>query len=386
MSEECPAILFDLVSPNIQSYDLDEARGLAKAAGYSLEAVEIQNRAYPHAKYFVGSGKLEEIAETYPEERVVFIVNNRLKASQIANLTDRLHRKVIDRDFLILEIFEKHARTREAKIQVELARISVSKTEMKALIGREMKHERPGRDYHGTGYDMYSKKKRHYSQQERALRERIDDFRVQRANRRRGRQPPVFSLVGYTNSGKTTLLNALAGTELTTRDEVFTTLTTATRRVEIPEKIKNDGYFFYQPRVVLLTDTVGFISDLPQELLNAFVSTLEEIKYSAGILLVHDISDPDDVILRKHRTCLEILHQIGVMSLQIPILNVFNKVDLIPPEEAKAKRPLLPHSIVISAKEDQNLEALRGYFLATACAHDNGAGNEGNLSTKIPKS
>ncbi|MHA1734258.1 MAG: GTPase HflX [Promethearchaeota archaeon] len=360
------AVLLELKSDLVEQYDPKEAQGLVGAAGYSLVAVETQARKKPHARYFFGPGKVEELKERYAtagDEDITFIFNNRLAASQISNLSTQLERKVVDRDLLILEIFERHAVTREAKLQVELARMSITKTEMRSRISRETKSERPGRDYHGTGYDLYSRKKRHYTRRERTLRERIGKFRVQRANRRRGRKIPQISIVGYTNSGKTSLLNQLSGSNLPTMDEVFTTLTTATRRVQVPERVRDDGFYRFVQHPFLLTDTVGFISDLPHELLDAFVSTLEEVKFSDGVLLVHDISEPGAVITAKHRTCLEILHQIGVFERGIPVVDVLNKSDLVDEAEAREKAGLFPNCVVVSALTRENFPRLRATLL-----------------------
>lgn len=358
-----PAVLFVLetTNPHVKSYPTGETRGLLQAAGYVLVGTETQARANPHSKFFVGPGKLREIARAYQDvPEFVFVVNHSLPASQITNLAGELHHPVIDRDLLILEIFERNARTREAKLQVELAKIAIERAHARAEIQRELKHERQARDYHGPGYGTFSSVKRHYTRQEKQLRDELERIKTQRQTRRKRRlNLPHFSIVGYTNSGKTTLVNAMTGSNLAAEDDVFTTITTTTRRVEVWDpRAATASQGFVPPEVLLLTDTVGFISDLPRDLLDAFMSTLEEIKYSTAIVLVLDIAEPSGVILKKYATCQRILNEIGVNGL--PVHVVLNKIDLLDEDalQRKVDRLNLSTPFKTSALRGLNVDTL----------------------------
>lgn len=231
---------------------------MVKAAGYSLVGEVFTRRARTHGKYFAGPGTLEALKGEWLDQtpEVVLIFNHRLTPAQTRNVQDLVDHLVVDRDHLILEIFQRHARTREAKLQLELAEIQLERARRRVEISKEYESERPARGYHGTGYGKFSAVKRHYSRREKLLRAQLRKVRARRANQRKRRETcPSFSLVGYTNSGKTSLLNALAGSDLVARDEAFTTISPRTRRV----RLSCDGTFVE----ALGSDTVGFISGLP---------------------------------------------------------------------------------------------------------------------------
>ena len=206
---------------------------------------------------------------------------NRLKPKQIRNLSGFLKTKVIDRDLLILEIFEAHATTREAKIQIKLARIYLEASRKQKELSAKLVTERQGRDFMGKGYGAFDAYRRSFREQKRILIQELEAIRKQRELRRKARTNTYnISIVGYTNAGKTTLLNTMKGLELETKDSPFTTVSTTTRNLTV------------NGEDMTISDSVGFVFDIPHEIIEAFLSTLEEVTFSDCIVLVMDISDP----------------------------------------------------------------------------------------------
>ena len=308
-----------------ESPSREEFEELLRSAGYDVLAVVEQKRE-EHPGYNIGRGKLEELRRLVRElrpDRVVFA--NRLTPSQAYNLWKELRVDVIDRWQLVLEIFEKRAHSKEAKLQVELASLHYEIPFVKEAIRRIRLGDRAG--FKGMGEYQTRQYLRHVRRRMGRIRKRLEKIREDREIRRKRREELGFLLValaGYTNAGKSTLLNALAGERLEAGNQMFTTLDTTTRR------------FGLGRRRVLVTDTVGFIDNLPPFIVEAFHSTLEEIVRADVVLLVLDASEPWGEVKRKLLASLRILKELK--ALQKPTLIVMNKVDLLGREEAEEKR------------------------------------------------
>ncbi len=358
------------IHKSIPAYDKDEFEGLAKAAGYTIIHFYSQNLKKINSKYLLGTGKLKEIAdnqitdlsnyidsfatkiEKRREEDLVYLFMNRLKPNHIRNISGALRTKVIDRDLLILEIFEAHANTRESKIQIKLARMYLEASRKQKEVSAKLVTERQGRDFMGKGFGAFEAYKRSIREQRKNLLIELDTIRKQRHLRRKSRSDMyAASIVGYTNAGKTTLLNTAKGLDLETKDSPFTTVTTTTRSIQVNDE------------KMLLSDTVGFVYDIPHEIIDAFLSTLEEVAYANCIILTLDISDTIGRIFQKLQTTFEVLVTIG--ALNIPILYFLNKIDKIEPDDFAVKRTqllkILPENSVIhfgSALEKETVKKL----------------------------
>ena len=343
MPKTIPAIILQLKAPNVKQYDMIEFKELARAAHYKIVDVITQNRSKADSKYFFGSGKVKEIAsliqdsglmddmdihdkvEKRHEEDITFLVNNRLKSSQMVTLSESFRSKVVDRDLLILEIFEEKASTHESKLQIKLARLALQTSAKQRELSAKLKSERPGRDYHGTGYSAADVYDRAYRKQRKKIMEELMEIRQHRAVQRKNRHSEFnVAIVGYTNAGKTTFLNTLKKTDFETKDTAFTTVSTITRRLK------------YMGDVILFTDTVGFVYDIPHEIIEAFLSTLEEAAFADCILLLIDIKDDISEIQGKNRTTYRVMAKIG--ALEVPIVYAFNKIDLLDDLELKEKK------------------------------------------------
>jgi GTPase len=294
---------------------------LADTLGYKIVKTFIQHRDSPDTNSYVGIGKLEEIKEfitTSDEPIEVVIVNGELKPSQWFSLENTLKKDVYDRIRLILAIFEKHAERREAKLQVKLAQLEYERPYVRELIHRAKAGEHPG--YMGGGeypvadyYEMIKK-------QMKTISEDLEKISNNRLLHRKTRYKSGFylvSLAGYTNAGKSSLLNLLASEHVHVEDQLFSTLSTTTRRISKNIKGKNIP--------ILLTDTVGFIENLPSMIIDAFHSTLEEIKVADLIVLVLDGSEEKQIVEKKLKVSLNELHELGVNA---PIIIALNKIDL----------------------------------------------------------
>ena len=305
-----------------------EFEELLKSAGYEVLAVLEQNRE-EHPRYNIGKGKLEELKELVRElkpDKVVFA--NRLTPSQAYNLWKELKVEVIDRWQLVLEIFEKRAHSKEAKLQVELASLQYEVPLVKEAIRRIKLGDRAG--FKGMGEYQTQQYLKHIRYRMGKIRKELERVKAEREVRRKKREEVGFilvSLAGYTNAGKSTLLNALAGESVEVRNQMFTTLDTTTRRFKLGSKR------------VLITDTVGFIDGLPPFIVEAFHSTLEEIVKADIVLLVLDSSEPWREIARKFRASINVLRELK--ALDKPLVVVLNKVDLIEKSDAEEKAKLL---------------------------------------------
>ena len=325
------------------SYKMEELRGLAGAAGYRILAEISQVRGRDH-RFQIGRGKISQ-ALSYCPDKLIFY--NPLSPNQVFNIRSEFSAQVIDRFNLILEIFASRASTREAKLQVELARLSYDAPHVKNALSLKKLGEQPG--FRGAGayeQSMYNDIRGRSAKIRAALQE-VEMMGEDRRQRRREMGFDLIALAGYTNAGKSTLLNSLTGSGVSAIDQPFTTLSPTTRALEI------------KGRRVLLTDTVGFIDDLPHFLIKAFRSTLAEIAQADLVLLVADMSDPPELLRRKLAASHKALWDCGVSA---PMLTVLNKADRLEEDEAAVNREkisdLAPHPVQVSASTGQGLADL----------------------------
>ena len=324
-----------------------ELAELVKTAGATVVGTLIQRRERIHPGYYVGTGKVQEIADLVAQTRATGIVcDDELSPAQLKNLEMMLDTKVMDRTLIILDIFAARASTSEGKIQVELAQLKYRLSRLTGL-GRSMSRLGGGIGTRGPGEKKLEMDRRlindRIAQLRRELKEVQRHREVNRAKRER-QSIPVVAIVGYTNAGKSTLLNHLTGAEVYEMDQLFATLDPTTRLLEL------EGH-----QQVLLTDTVGFIRKLPHHLIEAFRSTLEEAKYSDFIFHVVDASNPQRD--KQMHIVYETLDDLGVKDKKI--ITLFNKQDLRTDREPlydfRADRTL-----AISAGKDEGLEELKG--------------------------
>ena len=325
---------------------LDELAELAKTAGAEVVGRMIQKLPYPNASTYIGSGKIDElIQEIHWSEATGIITDDELSPAQMKNLEDVLDIKIMDRTMLILDIFAKHASTSEGKLQVEMAQL---KYRSARLVGmrKSMSRVSYGIGMRGPGEKKLEVDRRLIRDRISKLREEIENVEKNRSTNRVKRQKNgsvVAAIVGYTNAGKSTLLNKLTGADILAADMLFATLDPTVRMLEL-----NDG------QEILLTDTVGFIRKLPHGLVESFKSTLDEVSEADLLLHVVDISHPDyeQQIDSVNRT----LDEIGAADK--PTIMVFNKVDAYTFEK-KDEDDLTPMT-----KKNWTLEMLQNSWLA----------------------
>jgi len=311
----------------------------------------VEQTRRPDPRYQIGEGKVEELAALVKEteaEKVIF--DNPLKTIQTYNLAKATGVEAIDRFKLILEIFTSRATTVEAKLQIQLATQQYELAHAKEKVRLTKRGEQPGfmglGAYEAEVYQEAIKKEIH------TIKKKLKKIREKRVLHRERRLELGFtsvSLAGYTNAGKSSLFNALTKENLKTEKGLFTTLSTTTRFLDLPEKR------------VLLTDTVGFIDRLPLTLIEAFHSTLEETIYADLVILVLDISEPLSIIEKKNAICLETIDRIGASG--VPFITVLNKTDLLSESEAEKKleklKTTVKNPVLISALHKLNLDELR---------------------------
>ena len=325
---------------------LAELAELVKTAGASVAGTLIQKRELIHPGTYVGTGKVAEIAELLEHTGATGIVcDDELSPAQLKNLETMLNTKVMDRTLIILDIFAAHATTSEGKIQVELAQLKYRLSRLTGL-GRSMSRLGGGIGTRGPGEKKLEIDRRlindRIAQLNRELKEVVKHREIARAKRERN-VVPVVAIVGYTNAGKSTLLNHLTDAEVLEEDKLFATLDPTTRMLEL------EGH-----QQVLLTDTVGFIRKLPHHLIEAFKSTLEEAKYADYIIHVVDASNPQRD--KQMYIVYETLDHLGVKNKKI--LTLFNKID-IRTDDDPLQDFRADHVLQISATENAGLDAVK---------------------------
>lgn len=325
---------------------LAELAELVKTAGASVAGTLIQKRELIHPGTYVGTGKVAEIAELLEHTGATGIVcDDELSPAQLKNLETMLNTKVMDRTLIILDIFAARATTSEGKIQVELAQLKYRLSRLTGL-GRSMSRLGGGIGTRGPGEKKLEIDRRlindRIAQLNRELKEVVKHREIARAKRERN-AVPVVAIVGYTNAGKSTLLNHLTDAEVLEEDKLFATLDPTTRMLEL------EGH-----QQVLLTDTVGFIRKLPHHLIEAFKSTLEEAKYADYIIHVVDASNPQRD--KQMYIVYETLDHLGVKNKKI--LTLFNKID-IRTDDDSLQDFRADHVLQISATENAGLDAVK---------------------------
>src|SRR5215211_4881084 len=333
--------------------DLAELRELLRTAGVATVGDLVQRRDRPNPNTYLGAGKLDELRGAINSADANLVAcDDELSPRQERNLEERIGVPVIDRTAIILDIFADHAHSAEGKLQVELAQLEYNLARMRGLWTHL---ERLGAGRMDGGIGTRGPGETQIETDRRLARDRISALRrrlrgvtgtrdTMRAERERAHLPEI-ALAGYTNAGKSTLLNALTGAEVNVRDRLFETLDPTTRTLDV------DG------RSYLLTDTVGFLRKLPHQLVDAFGATLEETRRAKLILHVVDASTAEDRMVEMVRAVDEVLEDIGAGSS--PRILVLNKADLIDAERREELRFRHPDGVVVSAQTGEGLEALR---------------------------
>jgi GTP-binding protein HflX len=327
-------------------HPLDELAGLASAAGAAVVLRVLQERPKPDPATFLGSGKVASLAASCDELDVdVVIFDNELSPAQLRNLEEKLDRKVVDRTQLILDIFARRAKTREGKLQVELAQL---KYLLPRLVGSAAALSRLGGGIgtRGPGETKLETDRRRIRHRVSLLAKDIDVVRRRRSQLRERRHKaavPTVALVGYTNAGKTTLFNALTGDDAVASNALFVTLDPLVRKVKLPDR-----------RELLVSDTVGFIDRLPHSLVAAFRATLEEV--AAADLLVHVIDAFNPERDRQIEAVRSVLSEVGAGD--VPTLDVFNKCDQLDAMERARIRAVHPGALCVSATTGEGRDDL----------------------------
>ena len=352
---------------------LDEAAELVAAAGGELVLRETAKRDKAHTAYFVGTGKAEELAAAVKLHDIgLAVFNHELTPTQERNLEKILQCRVLDRVGLILAIFAKRAQSQEGKLQVELAQLNHLSGRLVRGYGH-LQSQKGGIGLKGPGETQLETDRRLIGQKITALKKQLGQVKKQRATRRKSRMEgrlKTFAIVGYTNAGKSSLFNRLTKADVLAKDQLFATLDTTARRL-----------FLSHEAGVILTDTVGFVRDLPHKLVSAFSATLEETALADVLLHVVDASNPD--FERQMDDVNVVLEEIG--AHEVPQLVVYNKIDLLP-EGVRDAGVLRDNSgravgVNISVTKSLGLDALREAMIERAL-ENGGKGSSENFESE----
>ncbi len=332
-------------------YRLEEAVNLTQSLGLEVQHSEFFPVNQPKSGTLFGLGKVDEISEKILElESELVVVDAQLTPIQQRNLEKLLNAKVLDRTGLILEIFGARARTKEGSLQVELAALTYQKSRL-VRSWTHLERQRGGLGFiGGPGESQIELDKRMINTRIRALKKELEKVKKTRGLHRKKRDSipyDVVALVGYTNAGKSTLFNALTGAAVLEKDLLFATLDPTLRALTLPNGKK-----------IILSDTVGFVSDLPHELVSAFHATLEEVQAAQVILHVHEISNPE--WQRHAEEVNKVLAVLGISDQDPRILHVYNKMDLLPEDERLSFQKGLPdNAVMTSALNEGSLAPLK---------------------------
>ncbi|MDO8885404.1 GTPase HflX [Candidatus Oleimmundimicrobium sp.] len=343
-------ILVTLQQPSQKIWEIEdsirELEQLSATARAKVVGKLIQQREKPHPKTYIGIGKAKEIANLSKKLGATSIIfNNNLTPSQQGNLEEIINLKIIDRTALILDIFARHAHSNEGKLQVELAQLNYRLPRLKGK-GMELSRLGGGIGTRGPGETKLEVDRRKINQRIQHLKKELEELDKRRSLQRKQRKKNqifLISIVGYTNAGKSTLLNVLTSADVLVKDRLFATLDSTSRKLILPSKQK-----------VVISDTVGFISNLPNQLIASFKSTLDEIRETDLILHVINLSSP---MMEEQIAAVEnILSDIGATGK--PQINVFNKIDAINERLLKRIKRKFPDALYISALKNLNIEIL----------------------------
>ena len=330
----------------IQERNLDELAELARTAGLVVAGRMVQRVAQVNPKFILGKGKMAELEVLALEGRAgILVFDGELSPAQLHNLADITERKVLDRTQLILDIFAQHAVTRAGKLQVELAQLRYTQPRLTGK-NRAMDRLMGGIGGRGPGETKLETDRRRSRERMARLRKELDQLRRQRAftrSRRARRGIPLAALVGYTNAGKSTLLNNLTRSEVLAENKLFATLDPTTRRLRFPAE-----------REIILADTVGFIRNLPRELMDAFRATLEELESADLLVHVADASHPD--LLQQITSVETILEELELQHM--PRILLLTKWDLLDVPARAELADAFPHAIPVSARTGDGLKRL----------------------------
>lgn len=351
----CLAVQTQDQSDSETEHSLAELAELLKTLGARSVGYLIQKRERPSRSEYFGKGKLEEAKALAEELEAEYIaVDDELSALQIKNLEAKTGLRVKDRTSIILDIFAAHASTKEGKLQVELARHQYQLPRLLRM-WTHLERQRGGIGLKGPGETQLETDRRILNIRIKKLHEELEKVsktREQQGKQRNERFAPLFSLVGYTNAGKSTLLNALSGSEVEMCNGLFTTLDPTARRIELPGS-----------HWCIMTDTVGFIRKLPHGLVKAFKATLECVVQAEVLIIVSDVSDP---LFREHLAAVDdVLAQIGASRHEK--IYVFNKIDKGLAVSQELLEAAYPDCLMISAARGQNLELLKERMETVMC-------------------
>jgi GTPase len=328
--------------------ELGELRELARTAGVEPVAETVQRRSSPDPRRYVGKGKLDELKASYGEHAAeVLLVDDELDPVQQRALEDALSARVVDRTQLILDIFAQHAVSAEGKLQVELAQLEYNLPRMRGM-WKHLERLGGGVGTRGPGESQLESDRRMANRRITLLRRRLRELGGHRATRRKARtrsETPTVALAGYTNVGKSTLLNALTGADVSVENRLFETLDPTTRT------------FTHLGKRYLVTDTVGFIRRLPTQLVEGFASTLEETLVADLVLHVVDGSLPEDVLVEQIASVETVLGEIG--AGEIPVELVVNKVDRLDRRSRRRLENRFPDALEISAATGEGIDTLK---------------------------